>query len=162
VRSDETFKFASPIARQQFITAVITHPMKYLMALLASIVSAWMFYFLVGAFFVQFGSLPVILVWIVNLVFYMFSLNAAHVISRMFSIMALETLVVPVAALLHFLASDRDFLLSFQKEGQSPTLIQYLINTGWDTEQLVLTSLGIILLFSVLAFFLTSERYAVK
>jgi len=43
--------------------------MKYLMALLASLLSAWIFYFLVAAFFVQVESLPAVLVWLANLLF---------------------------------------------------------------------------------------------
>ncbi|MCI0419320.1 MAG: hypothetical protein L0312_08890 [Acidobacteria bacterium] len=136
--------------------------MKYLVALLASVLSVWMFYFLVAAFFVQFDSLPVILVWLANLVLFVFSLNAAHVISRLFSLMAIETMVVPLSALLHTISSDQDFLLSLQKEGQSPALIQYLLASGWDTEQLILTSVGFTLIFAVFSFFLSPERYALK
>lgn len=133
--------------------------MKYLMAFLASMVSVWMLYSLVAAVFVQFSSLPVILVWLVSLIFYSFSFNAAHVICRMFSILALETMVVPLAAALHLLTSDQDFLHSLEREGQSPALIQYLINSNWNTEQLVLTALGFSLLFAVFAFYLSPERY---
>lgn len=136
--------------------------MKYLIALLASMLSAWMFYFLVAAFFVQVESLPVVLVWLVNLVFFIFSINAAHIISRLFSLLAIETTVVPLSALLHTLASDKDFLESLRREGTNPTLIQYLIASGWDTEQLILTSLGVTLLFAVFAFFTSPERFAFK
>ena len=84
--------------------------MKYLIAMLASMLSAWMFYFLVAAFFIQVESLPVVLVWLANLVLFALSLNAAHVISRLFSLLAIETMVVPLSAFLHTLASDQDFL----------------------------------------------------
>ena len=136
--------------------------MKYLIAVLASMLSAWMFYFLVAAFFVQVESLPVVLVWVANLVLFAFSINAAHVISRLFSLLAIETMVVPLSAFLHTLASDRDFLASLQKEGQNPALIQYFITSGWDTEQLILTSLGFALIFAVFSFFTSPERFAVK
>src|SRR5258706_13315201 len=108
--------------------------MKYLIAVLASMLSVWMFYFLVAAFFVQVESLPVVLVWLANLVLFVLSINAAHVISRLFSLLAIETLVVPVSAFLHSLASEQDFLASLQREGQNPALIQYLTTGGWDTE----------------------------
>ena len=136
--------------------------MKYLIALLASILSVWMFYFLVAAFFIQVESLPIVLVWLANLVLFVFSINAAHVISRMFSLLAIETIVVPLAAFLHMLASDQDFLTSLKREGQNPALIQYLITSGWDTEHLILTSLGFTLIFAVFAFFTSPERFGYK
>jgi hypothetical protein len=136
--------------------------MKYPIAVLASMLSAWMFYFLVAAFFVQVESLPVVLVWLANLVLFLFSINAAHVISRFFSLLAIETMVVPLSAFLHTLASDQEFLASLQKEGQNPALIQYLITSGWDTQHLILTSLGFTLIFAIFAFFTSPERFAFK
>jgi hypothetical protein len=136
--------------------------MKYLIAVLASMLSVWMFYFLVAAFFVQVESLPVVLVWLANLVLYLFSINAAHVISRLFSLLAIETMVVPLSAFLHTLASDQEFLASLQKEGQNPALIQYLMSSGWDTQHLILTSLGFTLIFAIFAFFTSPERFAFK
>jgi len=136
--------------------------MKYLIAVLASMLSVWMFYFLVAAFFVQVESLPVVLVWLANLVLFALSINAAHVIFRLFSLLAIETMVVPLSALLHTLANDQDFLASLQREGQDPALIQYLITSGWDTEQLILTSLGFTLIFAVFSFFTSPERFASK
>ena len=136
--------------------------MKYPIAVLASILSAWMFYFLVAAFFIQVESLPVVLVWLANLVLFLFSINAAHVISRFFSLLAIETMVVPLSAFLHTLASDQEFLASLQKEGQNPALIQYLISSGWDTQHLILTSLGFALIFAIFAFFTSPERFAFK
>jgi hypothetical protein len=136
--------------------------MKYLIAILASMLSAWMFYFLVAAFFVQVESLPVVLVWLANLVLFLFSINAAHVISRLFSLLAIETMVVPLSAFLHTLASDQEFLPSLQKEGQNPALIQYLMSSGWDTQHLILTSLGFTLIFAIFAFFTSPERFAFK
>lgn len=136
--------------------------MKYLIAVLASTLSVWMFYFLVAAFFVQVESLPVVLVWLANLVLFALSINAAHVISRLFALLAIETMVVPLSALLHTLTSDQEFLASLQREGQDPALIQYLISSGWDTEQLVLTSLGFTLVFAIFAYFTAPERFAYK
>jgi hypothetical protein len=136
--------------------------MKYLIAVLASMLSAWMFYFLVAAFFIQVESLPVILVWLANLVLFALSLNAAHVISRLFSLLAIETMVVPLSALLHTLASDQDFLGSLQREGQNPALIQYLITSGWDMQHLILTALGFTLIFAIFAFFTSPERFTLK
>jgi hypothetical protein len=136
--------------------------MKYPIAVLASILSAWMFYFLVAAFFVQVESLPVVLVWLANLILFLFSINAAHVISRLFSLLAIETTVVPLSAFLHTLASDQEFLASLQKEGQNPALIQYLTSSGWDTQHLILTSLGFTLIFAIFAFFTSPERFAFK
>ena len=134
--------------------------MKYLIAVLASMLSVWMFYFLVAAFFVQVESLPIVLVWVANLVLFIFSINAAHVISRFFSLLAIETMVVPLSAFLHTLASDQEFLPSLQREGQNPALIQYLITSGWDTQNLILTSLGFTLIFAIFAFFTSPERFA--
>ena len=136
--------------------------MKYPIAVLASMLSAWMFYFLVAAFFVQVESLPVVLVWLANLILFLFSINAAHVISRLFSLLAIETMVVPLSAFLHTLASDQEFLASLQKEGQNPALIQYLISSGWDTQHLILTSLGFTLIFAVFSFLTSPERFAFK
>ena len=136
--------------------------MKYPIAVLASMLSAWMFYFLVAAFFVQVESLPVVLVWLANLILFLFSINAAHVISRLFSLLAIETMVVPLSAFLHTLASDQEFLASLQKEGQNPALIQYLMSSGWDTQHLILTSLGFTLIFAIFAFFTSPERFAFK
>lgn len=70
-------------------------------------------------------------------------------------------MVAPLSAFLHMLASDQDFLASLQREGQNPALVQYLIASGWDTEQLILTSLGVALLFAILAFFTSPERFAI-
>jgi hypothetical protein len=136
--------------------------MKYLVAVLAAMISVWMFYFLVAAFFVQVESLPVVLVWLANLVLFVLSLNAGHVISRFFSLLAIEAMVVPLSALLHTLASDQDFLASLQREGQNPALIRYLITSGWDTEQLILTALGFSLMFAVFSFYTSPERFAFK
>ncbi|MSO23737.1 MAG: hypothetical protein EXQ58_10940 [Acidobacteria bacterium] len=90
------------------------------------------------------------------------SINAAHVISRLFSLLAIETMVVPLSALLHTFASDQDFLASLQREGQNPALIQYLISSGWDTEQLILTSLGFTLILAIFSFFTSPERFEFK
>lgn len=136
--------------------------MKYLIAVLASMLSVWLFYFLVAAFFVQVESLPVVLVWLANLVLFALSLNAAHVISRLFSLLAIETMVLPLSAFLHNLASDQDFLASLQREEQDPALIRYLMTSGWDTEQLILTALGFSLMFAVFSFYTTPERFAFK
>jgi hypothetical protein len=136
--------------------------MKYLIAVLASMLSVWMFYSLVAAFFVQVESLPVVLVWLANLVLFILSINAAHVISRLFSLLAIETMVVPLSAFLHTLASDQEFLPSLQREGQDPALIRYLIASGWDTQNLILTSLGFTLIFAIFAFFTSPERFAFK
>jgi hypothetical protein len=136
--------------------------MKYLIAVLASMLSVWMFYFLVAAFFVQVESLPVVLVWLANLILFILSINAAHVISRFFSLLAIETMVVPLSAFLHTLASDQEFLASLQREGQNPALIRYLITSGWDTQHLILTSLGFTLIFAIFAFFTSPERFALK
>ena len=136
--------------------------MKYLIAVLASMLSVWMFYFLVAAFFIQVESLPVVLVWLANLVLFALSINAAHVISRLFSLLAIETMVVPLSAFLHTLASDQEFLTSLQREGQNPALIRYLIASGWDTQHLILTSLGFTLIFAVFSFFTSPERFAFK
>jgi len=136
--------------------------MKYLIAVLASMLSVWMFYFLVAAFFVQVESLPIVLVWVANLVLFIFSINAAHVISRFFSLLAIETMVVPLSAFLHTLASDQEFLPSLQREGQNPALVQYLITSGWDIQNLILTSLGFTLIFAIFAFFTSPERFAFK
>jgi hypothetical protein len=136
--------------------------MKYLIALLASLLSAWYFYFLVAAFFPQFESLPVILVWLASFVLFIVSVNVAHVISRLFFILAVETIVAPAAALLHMLTSDRDFLLSLQSEGQDPALIRYLVASGWDTEQVVLTSLAFTLIFAIFSFYLSPEKFATR
>jgi len=136
--------------------------MKYLIAVLASMLSVWMFYFLVAAFFIQVESFPVILVWLANLVLFALSINAAHVISRLFALLAIETMVVPLSAFLHTLASDQEFLGSLEREGQNPALIQYLITSGWDTEQLILTSLGFTLIFAIFSFFTAPERFEFK
>lgn len=121
-----------------------------------------MFYFLVAAFFIQVESFPVILVWLANLVLFALSINAAHVISRLFALLAIETMVVPLSAFLHTLASDQEFLGSLEREGQNPALIQYLITSGWDTEQLILTSLGFTLIFAIFSFFTAPERFEFK
>ena len=76
--------------------------------------------------------------------------------------LAIETMVVPLSAFLHTLASDQNFLESLKREGQNPALIQYLISSGWDTEHLILTSLGFTLIFAVFAFFTSPERFAFK
>ena len=136
--------------------------MKYLIAVLASMLSVWMFYFLVAAFFIQVESLPVVLVWLANLVLFILSINATHVVSRLFSLLAIETMVVPLSAFLHTLASDQDFLASLQREGQNPALIRYLISSGWDTQNLILTSLGFTLIFAIFSYFTAPERFAVK
>jgi hypothetical protein len=62
----------------------------------------------------------VVLVWVANLILFILSINAAHVISRFFSLLAIETMVVPLSAFLHTLASDQEFLASLQREGQNP------------------------------------------
>ena len=136
--------------------------MKYLIAVLASMLSVWMFYFLVAAFFIQVESLPVFLVWLANLILFALSVNAAHVISRLFSLLAIETLVVPLSAFLHTLSSDQEFLASLERVGQDPALIRYLTTSGWDTERLILTSLGFTLIFAIFAFFTSPERFSVK
>src|SRR4026208_489909 len=102
--------------------------MKYLIAVLASMLSVWMFYFLVAAFFVQVESLPVVLVWLANLVLFILSINATHVVSRLFSLLAIETMVVPLSAFMHTLASDQDFLGSLPREGPNPALTHYPIS----------------------------------
>ena len=132
--------------------------MKILMSLLASIISVWLFYFLVSAFFVQSESIPAVLVFLANLLLFVFSRNVKHVISRLFFLMSVESLVVPLAAFIHTLASDHDFLQSLQKEGQSPALIQYFLSSGYDTQQLVMTSLGFTTVCAIFAYFLSPER----
>ena len=132
--------------------------MKILMSLLASIISVWLFYFLVSAFFVQSESIPAVLVFLANLLLFVFSRNVKHVISRLFFLMSVESLVVPLAAFIHTLASDHDFLHSLQKEGQSPALIQYFLSSGYDTQQLVMTSLGFTTVCAIFAYFLSPER----
>ncbi len=132
--------------------------MKILMSLLASIISVWFFYFLVSAFFVQFESIPAVLVWLANVLLFVFSRNVKHVICRLFILMSVESLVVPLAAFLHTLASDHDFLQSLQKEGQSPALIQYFLSAGYDTQQLVMASLGFTMVCAIFAYFLSPER----
>ena len=135
--------------------------MKYLIAVLASMLSVWMFYFLVAAFFVQVESLPVVLVWLANLVLFILSINAAHVVSRLFSLLAIETMVVPLSAFLHTLASDR-ISWPHYKGKANPALIRYLISSGWDTQNLFLTSLGFTLIFAIFSYFTAPERFAVK
>jgi hypothetical protein len=82
------------------------------------------------------------------------------VISRLFFIMAVETRVAPLSALLHTLANDQDFLVSLQREGHNPTLIQYLLTSGWDTEQVAVTALALTLVFAIFSFYLSPEKYA--
>ncbi|MEW5975159.1 MAG: hypothetical protein AB1898_05055 [Acidobacteriota bacterium] len=132
--------------------------MKYLMAVLASVLSVWLFYFLVAAFFARFESLPFILVWLFSLILFIFSSSVAHVISRLFFLMAVETMVPPLAAFLHTVSSNEEFLRSLHREGQNPALIRYFIESGWDVEQIVMTALGFTLIFSVFAYFLAPER----
>ena len=72
--------------------------------------------------------------------------------------MAVESLVPPLAAFLHTLSSEQDFLNSLLKEGQDPDLIRYLVASGYDTQRLIMTSLGFTLLFVVFAYFLSPER----
>ena len=136
--------------------------MKYLMALLASLLSVWLFYFLVAAFFAQFDSFPIILVWLANIILFLLSGSVGHVLSRFFFLMAIETLVPPLAAFLHNLSSEQEFLGSLVKNSQDPALIRYLIASGYDTERVVLTSLGFTLLFSVFAFFLSPDRDRIR
>lgn len=135
--------------------------MKYLIAVLVSLLSVWLFYFLVAAFFVQFESFPIILVWLANIILFLLSDSVRHVLSRFFFLIAIETLVPPLAAFLHSLESEQDLLGSLMSNGQDPALIRYLVASGYDTERLVLTSLGFTLLFSVFAFFLSpdSDRF---
>ena len=131
--------------------------MKYLMAVLVSLLSVWLFYFLVAAFFVQFNSFPIILIWLANIILFILSQNVRHVLSRFFFLMAIETLVPPLAAFLHGLGSEQDLLGSLMSNGQDPALIRYFVASGYDTERVVITSLGFTLIFSVFAFFLSPE-----
>lgn len=131
--------------------------MKYLMAVLVSLLSVWLFYFLVAAFFLQFESFPIILVWLANIILFLLSDSVRHVLSRFFFLIAVETLVPSLAAFLNNLGSEQDLLGSLLKNGQDPALIRYLVASGYDTERVVLTSLGFTLIFSVFAFFLSPE-----
>jgi hypothetical protein len=80
------------------------------------------------------------------------------IICRFFFLVAIESLVPSLAAFLHSLNSDQEFLGSLLKEGQDPDLIRYLVASGYDTPRLIMTSLGFTLLFAVFAYFLSPER----
>ena len=136
--------------------------MKYLMGLLASLLSVWLFYFLVAAFFIQFDSFPIILVWLANIILFLLSGSVRNVLCHFFFLMAIEALVPSLAAFLQILSGEQDFLGSLIKNGQDPALIRYLIASGYDTERVVLNSLGFALLFSVFAFFLSPERDRIR
>ena len=131
--------------------------MKYLVAVLVSLLSVWLFYFLVAAFFVQFESFPIILVWLANIILFLLSKNVRHVLSRFFFLIAIETLVPPLAAFLHTIGGEQNLLGSLLQNGQDPALIRYLVASGYDTEQVVMSSLGFTLIFSLFAFFLSPE-----
>lgn len=131
--------------------------MKYLMAVLVSLLSVWFFYFLVAAFFVQFESFPIILVWLANIILFLLSNSIRLVLSRFFFLMAIETLVPSLAAFLNSLGSEKDLLGSLLTNGQDPALIRYLIASGYDTERVVVTSIGFTLLFSLIAYFVSPE-----
>ena len=81
--------------------------MKYLVAVLVSLLSVWLFYFLVAAFFVQFESFPIILIWLANIILFLLSKNVRHVLSRFFFLIAIETLVPPLAAFLYTLGGEQ-------------------------------------------------------
>lgn len=132
--------------------------MKILMAILASVLSVWLFYFLVEAFFVSFELIPIFLAWLAGLILFLFSGSVQHVISRLFFIMAVESLIVPLAAFLHSLSSDQDFLSVLQKDSRRPEFIVYLRSAGWDTESVVMVALAFTLVFSVFCFFLSPRR----
>jgi hypothetical protein len=132
--------------------------MKALFAIMASILSAWMFYFLVEAFFIQFEFVPIFLAGLAALILFLFSSSAKHVMSRLFFILAIESFIVPLAALLHSLNSEQDFLQILQKESQKPEFIIYLISGGWDTEILIMVALAFTLVFSLFSFFTSPER----
>ena len=132
--------------------------MKILMAILASMLSVWLFYFLVEAFFISFALIPIFLAGLAALILFLFSGNVQHVISRLFFIMAIESLIVPLAAFLHSLNSDQDFLSALQKDSRRPDFIIYLRSAGWDTESVVMVALAFTLVFSVFCFFLSPQR----
>ena len=132
--------------------------MKIPMAILASMLAAWLFYFLVEAFFVSFEFTPIVLVGVAALILFVFSRNVQHVISRLFFIMAVESLMVPLSALLHTLNSDQDFLSVLQKDSRRPDFIVYLRSAGWDTESVVMVALGFTLVFSLFCYFLSPQR----
>jgi len=131
--------------------------MKYLMAVLVSLLSVWLFYFLVAAFFLQFESFPIILVWLANIILFLLSDSVRHVLSRFFFLIAVETLVPSLAAFLNSFGGEQDLLGSLLNKGQDPALIRYLVASGFDTERVILTSLGFTLIFSVFAFFISPE-----
>jgi len=131
--------------------------MKYLMAVLASLLSVWLFYFLVAAFFVQFEGFPVILIWLANIIFFLLSHSVRQVLSRFFFLSAIETLVPPLAAFIHGFGSEQELLKSLMNSSQDPALIRYLISSGYDTERVVITSLGFTLIFSLFAYFLSPD-----
>ena len=78
--------------------------------------------------------------------------------SRLFFILAIESLIVPLASSLHSLNSEQDFLQILQKESQKPEFIIYLISGGWDTEILIIVALAFTLVFSLFYFFTSPER----
>ena len=131
--------------------------MRYLMAVLVSLLSVRFFYFLVAAFFVQFESFPIILVWLANIILFLLSNSVRLVLSRFFFLMAIEMLVPSLAAFLNNMGGEKDLLGSLMNNGQDPALIRYLIASGYDTERIVLTSLGFTLLFSLIAYFVSPE-----
>lgn len=131
--------------------------MKYLMAVLASLLSVWLFYFLVAAFFAQFESFPIILIWLANIILFLLSNSVRQVLSRFFFLLAIETLVPSLAAFLHHFESEQELLGSLMNSGQDPALIRYLVASGFDTERVVMTSLGFTLIFSVFAFFISPD-----
>jgi hypothetical protein len=132
--------------------------MKILFAIMASMLSVWMFYFLVDTFFIQFELVPIFLAWLAAFILFLFSSSAKHVTSRLFFVLAIESLIVPLAAFLHSLNSEQDFLQILQKESQKPEFIIYLLSGGWDTEILIMAALAFTLVFSLFSFFTSPER----
>ncbi|MFN8006541.1 MAG: hypothetical protein U0V70_05885 [Terriglobia bacterium] len=131
--------------------------MKYFVALLVSILSVWLFYFLVAAFFVQFEAFPIVLVWLANIILFVLSNNVRHILSRFFFLIAIESMVPPLAAFLHTVSGQEDLLGTLLTSGQDPALIRYFVASGYDIERVVMTSLGFTLIFSLFAFFLSPE-----
>ncbi len=132
--------------------------MKILMAILTSMLSVWLFYFLVETFFVDIKLVPIFLSWLAALILFLFSRDVKHVISRCFFIMGIESLLLPLAAFLHTLNGDKDFLHMLLENGNRPDFIRYLISSNWETESLVWISLAFTLVFSLFSFFLSPER----
>jgi hypothetical protein len=127
--------------------------MKYLIAVLASILSVWMFYFLWSPRSLfrlcpfcgprlagKSGSFPS-------------RINAAHVIFPTVFLLAIENDGGSIGGFLHHaLPATRIFWNHSKERGKNPALIQYLISSGWDnTQQLILTSLGFTLIFAIFA-----------